>query len=266
MIKEYLNFRLTNNKLYHSLLIQTSEIDKTLADLKDFVKNSLMNNNLDFSSNHNLKLISEESFNNKAAGVISLEKIKELREFLYKTSSSYKVIIIYKADLMSTYAANACLKILEEPPSKSLIFLLTSKLYAIQPTIKSRCVVLNDNKNLKTECSSTIYLKSISHLLKDNNKLFMKEFLEFDSKLWEDFSNSVLLLIVKIIKKSVGYNVKLSEIEIKIIAQLDIMQVSHLIKKYEQIKSIIDDTNNFNLDPKASYLLLMYNFNKLKHF
>jgi DNA polymerase-3 subunit delta' len=69
-----------------------------------------------------------------------------MREFLpklYKTPAMapQKVAIIYEADRMNTESSNAFLKTLEEPPANTTLLLLTTRPYALLPTIRSR--VLN---------------------------------------------------------------------------------------------------------------------------
>lgn len=49
-----------------------------------------------------------------------------------------KVGIIYEADRMKTESANAFLKTLEEPPANTTLLLLTTRPYALLPTIRSR--------------------------------------------------------------------------------------------------------------------------------
>src|SRR5580698_9580749 len=66
-----------------------------------------------------------------------------MREFLPKlyVSPSYaprKVAIIYEADRMEAPSANAFLKTLEEPPANTTLLLLTTRPYALIPTIRSR--------------------------------------------------------------------------------------------------------------------------------
>ncbi len=51
----------------------------------------------------------------------------------------WKVGIIQSADRMNTNAANALLKILEEPPSQTMLLLLTDTPQQLLPTIRSRC-------------------------------------------------------------------------------------------------------------------------------
>ncbi len=52
--------------------------------------------------------------------------------------SPRKVAIIYEADRMHVTAANVFLKTLEEPPANTTLLLLTTRPYALLPTIRSR--------------------------------------------------------------------------------------------------------------------------------
>ena len=54
--------------------------------------------------------------------------------------SHRKVAVIYEADRMHISAANIFLKTLEEPPGSTTILLLTTRPYAMLPTIRSRCL------------------------------------------------------------------------------------------------------------------------------
>jgi len=53
-----------------------------------------------------------------------------------------RFFIIDDADRMNENAANAILKTLEEPPQTSYIFLITSRVDSLLPTIRSRCQML----------------------------------------------------------------------------------------------------------------------------
>lgn len=57
--------------------------------------------------------------------------------------SDYKIYIVDEAEKMTAEAQNALLKTIEEPPAYAVIFLLTTNLGKLLPTILSRCVVLN---------------------------------------------------------------------------------------------------------------------------
>lgn len=58
-------------------------------------------------------------------------------------SGPKKIYIINEGEKMTAAAQNALLKTLEEPPSYTVIFILTTNLDALLPTILSRCVVLS---------------------------------------------------------------------------------------------------------------------------
>ncbi len=51
-----------------------------------------------------------------------------------------KIGIVFEADRMNRQSANAFLKTLEEPPSGTTLFLLTSRPYDLLDTIRSRCL------------------------------------------------------------------------------------------------------------------------------
>jgi DNA polymerase-3 subunit delta' len=55
--------------------------------------------------------------------------------------SKKRVFILDPAQAMNEQAANALLKTLEEPPETSLLILITDKLYALLPTVRSRCQI-----------------------------------------------------------------------------------------------------------------------------
>jgi DNA polymerase-3 subunit delta' len=54
-----------------------------------------------------------------------------------------RVFIVDEAEWLGPQAANSLLKTLEEPPSTSLVILVTSKPYALIETIRSRCLMLS---------------------------------------------------------------------------------------------------------------------------
>ena len=76
--------------------------------------------------------------------VIPIEDIINLKEFFSVSSSlgDYRVVIIDAVDDLNEKAANALLKILEEPPAKTLFLLVCHNLHNILDTIKSRCRIL----------------------------------------------------------------------------------------------------------------------------
>ncbi|MBF0611132.1 MAG: DNA polymerase III subunit delta' [Magnetococcales bacterium] len=72
---------------------------------------------------------------------ILVEQIRELSRFFNLTplEGNWKICLLDDAGQMNDAAANALLKTLEEPPGKSLLILITSRLDSLLPTIRSRC-------------------------------------------------------------------------------------------------------------------------------
>ena len=76
-----------------------------------------------------------------AASNRGIEEIRNLREQVKfaSTGSRYKVYIIDEFHMLTTEAANAFLKTLEEPPPNVIFVLATTEAHKILPTILSRC-------------------------------------------------------------------------------------------------------------------------------
>ncbi len=75
---------------------------------------------------------------------ILIDNTRELKQFvsLKIYSANYRVILISEADRMTEQAANSILKLLEEPPEKTVLILTTSRLNQLLPTIISRCQII----------------------------------------------------------------------------------------------------------------------------
>jgi len=74
---------------------------------------------------------------------IAVEDIRKIAPFMHQTVSQedgWRIVIIDDADLMTRSSQNSLLKILEEPPEKSLLILIAHRAGALLPTIYSRCV------------------------------------------------------------------------------------------------------------------------------
>ena len=81
----------------------------------------------------------------KPAQRILIDQIRSLSDFFGLSShqGGYRIVIIHPAEVMNANAANALLKMLEEPVGKILIILVSHKPQQLPPTIRSRCLVLN---------------------------------------------------------------------------------------------------------------------------
>lgn len=89
-----------------------------------------------FSMKDWLSLINAE---NKIAQIYSKESDEILRKLSYKSyTSEYKVMIIWLAEKMNEACANKLLKLLEEPPEKTIFILTTEHADHLLTTINSR--------------------------------------------------------------------------------------------------------------------------------
>lgn len=99
-----------------------------------------------WAGNHPDCLIIERTVDDagKLPKEISMEKIRSVPHFFSKTSlaSHWRIALIDSIDDLSIKATNTLLKILEEPPPKSLLILLSHNLESVLPTLRSRVQVL----------------------------------------------------------------------------------------------------------------------------
>lgn len=86
----------------------------------------------------NLLVIDAENSEKKE---IHIDDIKNITNFLRLSAahSKWRIVLIDGAEKLNRHAANAILKILEEPPAFSLFILITHMAGALLPTIRSRC-------------------------------------------------------------------------------------------------------------------------------
>lgn len=76
--------------------------------------------------------------------MITVDQVRTIRDFvaLKPHTSARKVVILEPAEAMNVNAANALLKVLEEPPAASALFLVTPVVSRLPATIRSRCVAI----------------------------------------------------------------------------------------------------------------------------
>ena len=94
----------------------------------------------------------------KRSQVIKVEDVREVVSFLMKKSfnDNWRVVIVDSADDLNTSSANALLKILEEPPLKSILLLISHNPARLLPTIRSRCAKLALSPLQKEEVASLL--------------------------------------------------------------------------------------------------------------
>jgi DNA polymerase-3 subunit delta' len=91
-------------------------------------------------------------------GLIRVEDAQEVLKSLALKSfeGGYKIMIVWMAEKMNTEAANKLLKIIEEPPEKTVFILITENEQDIIETIRSRCQILNFNRLHESVIADTL--------------------------------------------------------------------------------------------------------------
>lgn len=109
--------------------------DSFIEEWRDFVKKSPF-----FTINNWLDVIEVEN----AQGMIFATEAGEIiRKLSLKTyESDFKIMIIWLPEKMHPSAANKLLKMIEEPPEKTLFLLVSDEPDKILPTILSRCQII----------------------------------------------------------------------------------------------------------------------------
>ena len=136
LVNDYLT-----NHLSHAYIFAGSRgIGKALT-AKEYIKyiinaNDTISERIDEGSFLDLLYISKQDKNE-----IGIDAIRSAGEFFMHTASEgkYKFVIIDSADDLNLNAANALLKILEEPRKNTFLFLISYAPYRLFATIRSRC-------------------------------------------------------------------------------------------------------------------------------
>lgn len=155
-----------SGRMHHAILIEGAEgIGKaTLAyrfahhllshpepcdapdDLADPDPDSSLSRQIVSGASHNVMHLARpvDSKTGKVKSVITVDEVRKAGKFFGQTSGTgnWRIAIIDPADDLNPNAANALLKILEEPPKRSLFLVLSHTPGRLLPTIRSRCLRL----------------------------------------------------------------------------------------------------------------------------
>jgi DNA polymerase-3 subunit delta' len=97
-------------------------------------------------ASHNLLHITRpfDAKSGKFKTAITVDEVRRAGKFFGQTSGgdSWRIVIVDPADDMNRSAANAILKMLEEPPRRSMFLVLSHAPGRLLPTIRSRCLPL----------------------------------------------------------------------------------------------------------------------------
>ncbi len=232
------------------------------------------------------QLSTEEMQGLKRSAFIRVDDVRTINEFLSKRSSQdgWRIVIVDSIDDMNNASANAILKILEEPPHKTLMLLISHNPNRLLPTIKSRCAKLllkplKDNhtasllrryrpelsedtiKGLVSICSGSIG-KALSYV--DNDALGQYEKLKNIVTAGNNFKLSELLSFCdNAIADEESFELAKSLI-LKLIHQLirEVNNVKNFAQTWEDSIKIFSETEGLNLDKKQALITIITNLCK----
>ncbi len=138
--KATLAFRFANHVLSHPDPSQAPE-HLSVPDPDSMVSRQII-----AGASHNLLHLTRpvDEKTGKAKSAITVDEVRRAGHFFSQTSGSgnWRIVIIDPADDLNRNAANAILKILEEPPKRALFLVLSHAPGKLLPTIRSRCMPL----------------------------------------------------------------------------------------------------------------------------
>jgi len=102
---------------------------------------------------------------------IKIESVRDLIERLSLTrQAKYKIVLIQSLERMPPAAANSFLKILEEPPPRTIFIMTTNDIMLLLPTIVSRVRVVKFNP-----VSAAYLIKKLNELYPGQDKEILKQ-------------------------------------------------------------------------------------------
>ncbi|WP_028749321.1 DNA polymerase III subunit delta' [Rhizobium mesoamericanum] len=138
--KATLAFRFANHVLTHPDPTSAPEL------LADPDPASPVSRQIASGASHNLLHLARpiDEKTGKVKSAITVDEVRRAGRFFSQTSGTgnWRIVIIDPADDMNRNAANAILKILEEPPKRALFLLISHAPGKLLPTIRSRCLPL----------------------------------------------------------------------------------------------------------------------------
>jgi DNA polymerase-3 subunit delta' len=177
---------------------------------------------------------------------IKVDAIREIRSFSENKSlgGRYRIIIIAPAEAMNVSAANALLKILEEPFENTIFLLISHHMARVLPTILSRCQKIHFSSLNKNDFTEALAQRSIEpHMINQLYELSHGEPLAFSTLQEQEIAVRTHQKLVTLMEKCFAHT--LSPIEaaeqIKLIEKESKMSFENLIDMilnwlYNQIK------------------------------
>ncbi len=178
-----------------SLIIASSDKSKRREYIRNFCKEHTVDR-------FDITIIEKETAIKQNVGSIGIEEIKNMQKklFLKPLKSPTKVVVLEDAQLLTTQAQNAMLKVLEEPPDHTIIILSADSKEVFLPTIISRCQII-ELKDAKKKLSEK-ETKDLTAFIENLPKMTIAEKFKKAEQLSKDKEkaiewNSNLILVLR---------------------------------------------------------------------
>ncbi|WP_375651954.1 MULTISPECIES: DNA polymerase III subunit delta' [unclassified Bartonella] len=230
---------------------------------------------------------------------ILVDDIRDIMHFLSRTSqdNGWRIVIIDSADDMNRNAANAILKILEEPPTKTLFVIIAHSSGKLLPTIHSRCQKIsfrplnNDemkkvithifaNQDLPDEKTIETIIKKSEGSPRKAALLICHGGLEIiktiDALLEKPVCNATIVHTLAQTFSSVSSTFqfqqfcdeilnKIQKKAIILVEKGDLFLSKKYAEKWQEIHQEIEEVQLFNLDKKQFVINLLFKVHKIIH-
>ena len=276
--KTYTTLDISPDDPIHGQIIQKShpdfkvlERDYTETDKKKLIKAINTGDTIDDELKQSLK----------RSSIIKVEDVRDVVSFLSKKSfnDNWRVVIVDSADELNTSSANALLKILEEPPLKSILLLISHNPGKLLPTIRSRCAKLPlkplDEKTVASlirRYMPTLSEKQVQGLAQISQGSIGRaiKYAKNDAlSIYEDIKNICLSKLSDTqqlinLANSCSQDEDKWDLFTEIICKFirdNMSQTPHkreLYEAYESILKIINEVTNLNMDKKQSIIQMMF--------
>ena len=164
-----------------------------------------------------------------------------INELKYNLGGKYKVYILDEVQSMSSQAFEALLKILEEPPKKVSFVLLTTEIWKIPDTIKSRCSVIKFNKI------------DYKHILDRLNYIVSQEEIDINAEalsLISEYADGSLRDAIKYVEQALSFGESITEKTLKerigLLGDAELSKIERFIIDGNGIEDVLVVLNKVN--------------------
>ena len=207
------------------------------------------------------------------------EKISKLSS-LKSYQGGPKIFVVWMAERINVSAANKLLKLLEEPPEKTVFILCCESEYALLETISSRCqkITLNSLQNSNVSKSLqrfdnqfVVWLRAAFRAKKD--KRAINELLSFSesiSKATREEQKAFLLYCSEVFRDSLHYRTKSKDNSGKYVNELELKKFAPFVNElnidgfYQVLQKAFEDIGR-NGNPKIIFTDISIKLTRLLH-